>query len=208
MRRTILWAASAAIALGGCGSPAPESASGTPDAADNAVAEAPASPAAPEHADPPAKDVQVPAIADGTEVTVSAAGYGKVKFGMTRSEVEQAAGGAFAPASGSGGCQATHAQAQPDVTYVFEGGKLQRIDVSTPTVVAEGGGRMGMDADEIRTLYGGKLSEKPRADVKTGHSLQVAASKDSGIAFLADEGGKVEAFRAGGALDAAAGCGG
>jgi hypothetical protein len=199
----------AALLLAACGPSANEPASGTPDPADVAAADAQPASSAATGAKSPAKAVQVDEGATATEVTVGASGYGAVQFGMAREEAEQAAKTAFGKNAIDGACEPKGA-APADVAYLFPDGKLQAIAVHTPGVMAEGGGRVGMDADEIRTLYAGKVSEKPQAGVPVGHVLKVTGFKnDAGLIFYTDAGGKVTGFRAGvgPALDAAA-CGG
>ena len=57
--------------------------------------------------------------------------------------------------------------------FMFEGGKLVRIDVDSPQVVAPGGGRTGMNAAQIRALYPG-MEARPHKYVETGQYLRVA----------------------------------
>jgi hypothetical protein len=57
--------------------------------------------------------------------------------------------------------------------FMFEGGKLVRVDVDSPQVVAPGGGRTGMNAAQIRALYPG-MEARPHKYVETGQYLRVA----------------------------------
>ena len=200
------------LALAACQKPAHEPASATPDAADVKADEA--QPAASQSiagaasaSQPSATDMPLADTADAPMPTVDATGFGPLHFGITRGEAEKALGGAFrAPAQP--GCQQVHSTDQPEVLYLFNGGKLQRIDVSGPRVMAEGGGHVGMQADDIRTLYAGRLSEQPDNAVKGGLDLKVAGSNGNGIVFQADASGNITAFHAGVAqtLDAPEGC--
>jgi hypothetical protein len=56
--------------------------------------------------------------------------------------------------------------------FMFEGGKLVRIDVDSPHVVAPGGGKAGMNAEQIRDLYPG-VEARPHKYVETGQYLRV-----------------------------------
>jgi hypothetical protein len=93
-----------------------------------------------------------------------------------------------------GNCQTQHIAAQFKVAYLFPNGKLQRIDVTTPGVMAEGGGHVGMQIDDIRTLYAGKLHEQ---QLKSGYALKVTGKNGDGIIFESDADGKITSFRAG-----------
>jgi hypothetical protein len=158
--------------------------------------------------------VKKPVVSDATMLvaatdaaSVGAAGYGAVRFGMARSEAEKAIGSAFdAPAQN--GCQQVHRGGEPDVSYMFDGGTLRRIDVKTPRVIADGGGHVGMQVDEIRTLYAGRLSEQPHKYVKGGLYLKAVDKSGSGLIFETDANGSVSSFRAGTApaLDLVEGC--
>jgi hypothetical protein len=202
--------------LAACDQSPQEPASAAPDAADNATADAqPAAAAQSPPADassdalplkkPSATDATIPGATVAPIATIGAAGYGALRFGMSRNEAEAAAGGAFVGATQSGACQQVHSAAQPDIAYLFSGDKLQRIDVRTPAVMAEGGGRIGMLIDDIRTLYAGHLNEQARKSTPGGQDLKVVGRNGAGVIFETDANGKVTAFRAGVAPALAAG---
>lgn len=205
------------LAIAACQQSTQEPASGTPDAADVTAADAQpaaqASAAGSDDADampvkkPVVDDATVPAAPAEPTTSISASGYGVLRFGMTRGEAEKAMGSAFdAPARND--CQQVRRSGQPDVSYLFDGGKLQRIDVKTPHVIANGGGHVGMQADEIRTLYAGKIAESPSKYVKGGLYLKAVDESGNGVVFETDANGAVTSFRAGlaPALDLVEGC--
>ena len=200
------------LSLAACQQPAQDPSAAAPDPADTATADAQSAPAdssanALPLKEPSATDVPMPGTTAMPAATVGVAGYGALRFGMTRSDAEQANGGAFnAPAQD--GCQQVRRTDQPDVSYVFEDGKLQRIDVRAAGVMADGGGHVGMQIDEIRTLYAGHLTEQPHKYVQGGRYLKVAGANGSGVIFETDANGIVTAFRAGlaPALDLVEGC--
>ena len=201
------------LSLAACQQSAQEPAAAAPDAADTATAAAQSTPTdssanALPLKKPSATDVPMPGTAAATAATVGAAGYGAVRFGMSRNEAERAAGAGFnGPTSGST-CKQLRSPGQPDIAYLFDGDKLQRIDVKTPDVMADGGGHLGMQVEDIRTLYAGKLTELPHKYVKGGLYLKVAGKNGSGLIFETDASGKVTAFHAGiaPALDYVDGC--
>ncbi len=209
---SVVLLAALALTLAACdGGQEPSAA--MPDPADNASADNPAA-ASDASANalplkkPSATDVPMPGATVVPTATVGHAGFGGVHFGMNRGDAESAASGVFDGTAQAAACEQVHRAGQADIVYLFRDGKLQRIDVRTPGVMAEGGGRVGMQADDIRTLYAGHLSEPQKASVPGGHDLKVAGQNGDGIIFETDADGKVTAFRAGvaSALDGAGGC--
>jgi len=201
------------LSLAACQQSAQEPPAAAPDAADTATADAQSTPldssanAVPLKR-PSATDVPMPGTAAVTAATVGTAGYGVLRFGMSRDEAEQAAGAAFNGPTKDSTCKQLRSSGQPDVSYLFESDRLQRIDVKTPDVMADGGGHVGMQVEDIRTLYAGKLTELPHKYVKGGLYLKVAGKNGSGLIFETDASGKVTSFRAGiaPALDDVEGC--
>jgi len=201
------------LSLAACQQSAQEPAAAAPDPADTATADAQSTPvdsaaSALPLKKPSATDVPMPGTATVTAATVGGAGYGVLRFGMSRDEAEQAAGAAFNGPTSDSTCKQLRSPGQPDISYLFEGDKLQRIDVKTPDVMADGGGHVGMQVEDIRTLYAGKLTELPHKHVKGGLYLKVAGKNGSGLMFETDANGKVTSFRAGvaAALDDVEGC--
>jgi len=142
-------------------------------------------------------------------------GYGGARFGMTAQETRQAwpapLGGA-APAN-PGDCyqlSPTAAKSPRDFSVMLEGDKFVRYDVGTDAETAPGGGKVGMTADQIRSLYAGRIREQPAKYVPGGVDLRVSADDDSGSAlvFETDANGKVVRWRVGQspAVDYAEGC--
>ncbi len=210
MSRPLVLFAVLSLSLAACQQSAQEPAAALPDPADTSTADAQPAAANPSTnalplKKPSATDVPMPGTAAAPAATVGAAGYGALRFGMTRDQAEHAAGAVFnGPTQGSA-CEPLYSPAQPGVTYLFEGDKLQRIIVHTPDVMADGGGHVGMRIDDIRTLYAGKLHEQ---QLKNGYDLKDLGKNGDGIVFETDAGGKVVSFRAGiaSALDGPEGC--
>lgn len=202
MIQSIILFATFPLLLAACQQSAQEPASAAPDAADAATADAQSAPAADASANglpvkrPSATDVPMSGTTAIPTATVGAAGYGALHFGMSRDEAVQATGAHAGPAAvpQEGVCESKHTGTQVDIVYLFQNDELQRIDVRTPDVMAEGGGHVGMQIDDIRTLYAGKLHEQ---QLKSGYDLKVAGKSSAGIIFETDAGGKVTSFRAG-----------
>ncbi len=160
---------------------------------------------------PSATDVPVPGSGAPPIDTVGANAFGALRYGMSRKDADKAAGGALESAAPSDkSCYIAHRAGQPEISYLFEGDKLMRIEVRTPGVLADGGGRVGMGIDEIRTLYAGHLTEQPGKYDPNARLLKVAGEKSGsgGLIFETDANGTVLAYRAGlpPALDYVEGC--
>ena len=126
-------------------------------------------------------------------------GMGDVRFGMDRNEVEQALGHPLHGNSEGEGCTVLTPKPEGSVlSLMFEEGKLRRIDADSPKIEVEGGGRVGMSAEEIRKLYPG-VKEQPHKYVEGALYLIVdpPAVGDGKIVFETDAHGKVTTLRAG-----------
>jgi hypothetical protein len=203
------------LLLAACQPAAEEASAPAPTQADLATTPpSTASPATPSDLplkQPSATDVPVPGSVEPPADTVGANGFGAVRFGMDRDDAENAAGGALeGPAADSNACYVAHRPGQPEIAYMFDDGKLARIDVHTPGVLADGGGRVGMQVDEIRTLYAGHLSEQPAKSDPSARLLKIGGDKPGvgGVIFDVDGTGRVTRYRAGlpPALDSGEGC--
>lgn len=165
---------------------------------------------------PSATDVVAPGSAAPPADTIGANGFGAVRFGMNRADAEKAAGGKLEASSAASinasadACYMARRPAQPDIAYMFEAGKLVRIDVRTPGVLADGGGRVGMQVDEVRMFYAGHLSEQPAKYDPAARLLKIGGDKPGvgGVIFEVDGKGTVTRYRAGlpPALDYVEGC--
>jgi hypothetical protein len=154
-------------------------------------------------------------VASSSGKAPSFAGYHGARFGMTAQETRQAWGGALdgkAPAS-PGDCYLltpASASSPHDVSLMLEGDTFVRYDIGNAIDVAPGGGKVGMDADQIRALYSGRIREQPQKYVPGGQYLRIGADDDSGsvLVFDADANGKVTGWRVGQppAVDYVEGC--
>lgn len=184
----------ALIALPGCRNEAPEAAgdASAPPAADPPVAT---------DASPPAVDA-VPAMSPAAE-TVTFAGFGPAPFGADEEAVRMAWGKPLEGAPDeAGGCYflAPAPRGAPPFpfAFMFEGGKFARIDVRTDAILAPGGGRIGMPAEDIVRLYP-EAQAMPHKYVDGARTLRTKdpAGGDAALVFETDAAGAVVAWRIG-----------
>ena len=192
-----------------CACSAQRDAADTPSqAADAATPAADAPLDQPPHDVPPATaseeaigSLRVGAPAAGT---ITVAGFGPADFGATAEAVRQAWGGDLGDAQPSepGGCY--YLMPQPVGTagfrtaFMVEGDRFARIDVRDGSVVAPGGAKVGMGADEVRALYP-KVEEQPHKYDPAGKVLRVTdPGGGNGVLVLElDKDGRVDAWRIG-----------
>lgn len=132
-------------------------------------------------------------------------GYGDMRFGMTEVDARAAWGGDLnGDASGAAAdeCHYLTPISSPvpsHFAFMFDGGKFVRYDVGNDKEVAPGGGRRGMSADQIRSLYAGRVEESAHKYVEGGKYLKVAANDGSAgkLVFATDAAGKVTEWHAG-----------
>ena len=132
-------------------------------------------------------------------------GYGDMRFGMTEAEARTAWGGDLnGDASGAAADECHYLSparqnAPSYFAFMIDGGKFVRYDVGNDREIAPGGGRRGMTADEIRSLYAGRVEESAHKYVDGGRYLKVAAGDGSTgkLVFETDAAGKVTEWHAG-----------
>jgi hypothetical protein len=191
------------LLLAACQPPADEASAPAPTQADLATTPPPSAPATAASAlplkQPSATDVPVPGSVAPPADTVGANGFGAVRFGMSVGDAEKTSGRQFNGTPADSPCMLLNRVDQTGMTYIFVEGKLARIDVRTPGVLADGGGRVGMQVDEIRTLYAGHLSEQPAKNDPAARLLKIGGDKPGvgGVIFDVDGAGKVTRYRAG-----------
>jgi len=169
----------------------------------------PAADVPPAMAPPPVTPPPEPAPAPGgpmpAEGTIGFAGFGPAAFGADEEAVRMAWGKELdgdRPAE-PGGCYYLFPQPRPQTGYrlgfMIEGDKFSRIDVDTADIVAPGGGKVGMSADEIRKLYTGRIEEQNHKYVEGGKYLRIkdGAGGKGMLVFATDATGKVTEWRIG-----------
>ncbi|MDT9582072.1 hypothetical protein RS982_12265 [Stenotrophomonas indicatrix] len=191
-----------------------------------------AAPAVPPAATAPAKDASVPADADlataspvdpRSDSPARLDGFGGATLGAGIAEVRSGFGtplqglgtdatGKPLPADDANeGCYFLRPQGAEDPRLMFEARKLVRYDVRSPSIVAPGGGRVGMTLGELQVLYPERADVGPdKYDDKAQH-LRVRPAQEGAaiIDFALGADGKVGAWRVGRTpqVDYAEGCG-
>ena len=165
----------------------------------------PAQPSASTDAAPPASP---PAASIGAMPAAGAIGFhgfGPAPFGSAEEAVRMAWGkelGGMQPDQ-PGGCYYLMPQPRSQqgyrVAFMFEGGTFVRMDVDAPDIEAPGGGRVGMQAQDIQRLYAGHVQVQPHKYVEGGQNLRIP-NPDGGtgvVLFETDASGRVTAWRIG-----------
>lgn len=128
-------------------------------------------------------------------------GYGPLRFGMSEEEVLRAWPGELRNDGAGDAChylQPDTGEAPSWFAFMVEGGRFVRYDVGNDEMVAPGGGKAGMTADEIRALYPDRVRATPHKYVPGGEYLQVPAQQGEGfLVFETDATGTVTRWRAG-----------
>ena len=194
----------AALLLVACSRPPDAAAPAADDATAAAAIEAPPADE-PEEVVPPA--TAPPRTAEAgplpAEGTIGFAGFGPAAFGTGEEAVRMAWGRELSGApDASGGCYVLAPQAAggpSGVAFMLEQDRFVRIDVRSPAVTAPGGGRVGMEADAIRALYGGRVQAMPHKYEQGAQYLRVAAPEGGAAALLFETGadGRVATWRIG-----------
>jgi hypothetical protein len=85
------------------------------------------------------------------------------------------------------------------IAFMIEGGRFSRIDVRAGDIVAPGGGRVGMSAEEIEALYPGRIEQRPHKYVEDGKYLRIPDEEggDGVLLFATDGNGNVTEWRIG-----------
>lgn len=180
------------LALAACGEPTPVATS--PDAAPPAIVD-----------DQPADDVP-PATAPMPAHTAGMArfdGYGDVRFGINAEEVKQAWGGELNGAPGAGQVCYHLApiwqNAPAYFAFMIENDRFVRYDVGNDKEIAPGGGQRAMSAEQIHSLYEGRVEEQNHKYVEGGQNLRITDPDggDGVLIFETDAAGIVTEWRVG-----------
>lgn len=195
-----------ALALVAChGEPAP-----APTATAPAEPTAPATPPAstPPAATPATDTPEAPSATnapDGDRDLARLDGYGPLRFGMTVEEMRQAWSATLHGAPPEGGAEACYYLnvvgdgATPYLTFMLDGGRFVRYEVSNDALLAPGGGRRGMTEAELQALYEDALKASPHEYVDGGKYLAFDTSgvAPSRLVFETDAQGRATEWRVG-----------
>lgn len=125
-------------------------------------------------------------------------GDGALRFGMTLAQADAALGQPLgAPAQGCAMVVPPGAGTPPSVRWMIVDGVLVRVDVETDAVVADGGGRVGMPADELRRRYPDAVDSGPQKYEPKGRTWIVGPVDATHFVFEIDASGRVASWRAG-----------
>jgi hypothetical protein len=129
-------------------------------------------------------------------------GYGDMRFGMDEVTFDKAWGGELkgAPEQDSTCFYKTPkwVARSADFDFMFEQGRFVRYDVGTAKEAAPGGGKVGMTAAQIHSMYGVHVEEQPHKYVAGAKYLRVKAPQGNAVlVFETDEHAKVTRWHAG-----------
>ena len=128
-------------------------------------------------------------------------GFGPLSIGMSLDQAKAAAGGGLRVEQAAGGSTCRYAKwsQAPGLGFMFNEGRLARIDVSSGSVAAEGGVKIGDSPTRVIAAYGkATLKAYPnKYDPKASDIVVTpAGARDRRIIFFV-ENNRVRKFRAG-----------
>lgn len=151
-----------------------------------------------------ALSVAAPQAAPSYDWKLTPAGWGPVRIGMNRAQVEKLLarkleGEAF---DNEGQCVELYSQDQPlaGLYFMFLEGKLSRVSATSPSkVMTPRGIAVGASAEEVRKAYGSTLEAEPNhyLDLPAEYLTFWLKPKKSGVRFETDVNRKVETIHAG-----------
>ena len=152
----------------------------------------------------PAASTDSPAVttpAPTTSWTVTPAGIGQVRVGMTVDELRDVAGGISLPAGGATECTYVRPARVPHgVSVMLANGRVARVDVDSAGVPSDGGVAVGDSASRVTAAYAGRVTTTPHKYVSGGQYLTVKPTSptDSTLRIVFEaEGGRITRFRSG-----------
>ncbi|RQO54466.1 hypothetical protein DBR47_22740 [Paucibacter sp. KBW04] len=103
------------------------------------------------------------AFAAGHIAAVTSRGLGPVQFGMTVAQFSHSVGEALSEPQNpeDSGCFYLESKRFNGVSFMFEDGKLRRIDVRTDKISTQDGIRIGTTVAAVKRRYGRRLSDEP-----------------------------------------------
>lgn len=193
---TIL-ASAAGVLLASCTAEPPANRDGAPVAMDQPAEDVP--PATAPAASPPAPAGE----SDAGDARFD--GYGALRFGMSAEAMRAAWKTPLQGEPGEdgpGGCHHLSPAGLPSpahLAFMLDGGRFVRYGTTSDTLVAPGGGKVGMTADEIRQRHPGAVAEQPHEYVEGGKYLRIPdpAGSDGVLLFETDAQGRVTQWRVG-----------
>ena len=147
-------------------------------------------------------EAAAPADAD----TLTAAGLGALRIGMSRADLVAAMGDSTAANADPAACEQFHpARAPAGVLVMLEGGKLTRISlIRDAAITTDAGLGLGATAAQVKAAYGVRSTSTPHKYVAAPAEYITVWTSGSGgpgslgIAYEVGAEGKVTAIHAGG----------
>ncbi len=130
-------------------------------------------------------------------------GIGPLHFGASAEQMRKAWGAPLygkAPTNDSLACYYLRpSQDKYDLLFMVEGDRFVRIDVKTESKTAPGGGRVGMDVQQIEKLYAGQVHVSPGKYDPAERTMSVASPRagNAKLIFATDASGVVKSWRIG-----------
>jgi hypothetical protein len=133
-------------------------------------------------------------------------GYGSARFNDDAAAVRSAFGAPLDAAPPPESPEACHyLLSRPrgpegfGLAFMVEGGKFVRYDIDTPTLVAPGGLRVGMRAQDVHAAFGSAVQVQPHKYVEGGQVLVVrpADGGEARLVFETDSAGLITSWRIG-----------
>ncbi len=197
MKFTLPAIAALTIALAACGDRTPADDLATPPVTDQPATDVPPATAPV----PPAANPVEPGTPTAGASAARYVGYGDMRFGMSAEQTRKAWGGELNGAPGAGETcyhlSPKWASTPAEFAFMIEDDKFVRYSSESIKHIAPGDGKVGMSADEIKTLYPGRVVEQPHKYID-GKYLRIKDTESSNaIIFETDAAGKVTEWRVG-----------
>lgn len=157
---------------------------------------APAADAPPPVDTAPAPPASPPPAGDGGLARWS--GYGDTTFGMDEAAFRTAWAGDLRNLAEDPACfhmTPSSTRVPADLAFMFGDGKFARYSTESATLLAPGGGKVGMARADIDRLYAGRIEEQPHK-YTDGKYLRIREGA-SVLVFETDAAGKVTEWRVG-----------
>jgi hypothetical protein len=135
-----------------------------------------------------------------TSWTVTPAGIGPLRAGMTVAEANKAIGGGFsAPVGADPACSYAKLTRAPEgLAVMLANNKIVRVEVRSGTIATAEGARIGDSESRINSLYSGQVTTSPHKYTTGGHYLTVTSPSDTTHRIVFETDGKaVTNYRAG-----------
>ena len=141
---------------------------------------------------------------DTSDQQATFAGYGDMKFGMASADMEKAWGGELKEVGKDYNASCYFltpmwVKAPAELNFMISDGRFARVGTESAKVAAPGGGKVGMTAQALQSLYNDALQSTPHKYVDGGRYLSINASgvAPTKLVFELDAAGKVTEWRVG-----------